>query len=138
MLQKLGVGSNNILPLPSVILDDPYLAFPSRDAQDRVDSPCQRAADSDLHPLSIFRMARNEIPEGHAPAVSVHKSIVPAEEVPPQPSPVGQNLQGFEHNLDLFFAPDLAQDWQLSEMLLDSGTACEGSISWIGMPQTGL
>ncbi|KAH7268537.1 fungal-specific transcription factor domain-containing protein [Fusarium solani] len=138
MLQKLGVDSNNILPLPSVILDDPYLAFPSRDTQNGVEAPSQRAADSDLHPLSIFRMARNEIPEGHAPAVSVRKSPAPAEEVPPQPPQLDEDLHGFEQNLDLFFAPDLAQDWQLAEMLLDSGTVGDGPISWIGMPQPGL
>ncbi|KAJ4168718.1 hypothetical protein NW754_010646 [Fusarium falciforme] len=138
MLQKLGVDSNNILPLPSVILDDPYLAFPSRDTQIGVDAPSQRAADSDLHPLSIFRMARNEIPEGHAPAVSVRKSPVPTEEVPLQPPQLDQDLHGFEQNLDLFFAPDLAQDWQLAEMLLDSGTVGDGPISWIGMSQPGL
>ncbi|RSM06558.1 hypothetical protein CEP52_005718 [Fusarium oligoseptatum] len=138
MLQKLGVDSNNILPLPSVILDDPYLAFPRRDTQNGVEAPSQRAADSDLHPLSIFRMARNKIPEGHAPAVSVRKSPVAAEEVLMPPPPVDQDLNGFEQNLDLFFAPDLAQDWQLAEMLLDSGTVGDGPISWIGMPQAGL
>ncbi|KAF4453133.1 hypothetical protein F53441_4130 [Fusarium austroafricanum] len=138
MLQKLGVNSNNILPLPNVILDDPYLAFPNRESE----MEPQRAADSDLHPLSIFRMARKEIPEGHVPVVPVHKrssattDVLPVMEQPPQVNGV-IGIEGFGHNLDMFFLPDVARDWQIAEMLLESGPDGDGPMSWIGMSQMG-
>ncbi|KAH8665477.1 fungal-specific transcription factor domain-containing protein [Ilyonectria robusta] len=134
MLQKLGVDSNHILPLPNVILDDPYLAFPNRDAE----TP-QRAADSDLHPLSIFRMARKEIPEGHVP-------VEPSKANSSSTSDVLQviedlivgaaGMEGLSQKLDMFFTPDLARDWDVTEMILGSGTD-DGPISWNGMTQTG-
>ncbi|KAF4963495.1 hypothetical protein FSARC_8504 [Fusarium sarcochroum] len=136
MLQKLGVNSNNILPLPNVILDDPYLAFPNRDSE----MEPHRAADSDLHPLSIFRMARREIPEGHVPVVPVHNrssaitNVLPIMDEQPQ---VDEAIEGFGHNLDMFFMPDSSRDWQVAEMLLESGTDGDGPMSWIGMSQMG-
>ncbi|KAL6922498.1 hypothetical protein FSST1_006524 [Fusarium sambucinum] len=138
VLQKLGVNSNIILPLPNVILDDPCLAFPNRESEVEP----QRAADSDLHPLSIFRMARKEIPEGHLPVVPVlsrspdttDASVLPIMEQEPQ---LDGAFEEFGHNLDMFFMPDLARDWQVAEMLLESGTNGDGPMSWIGMSQMG-
>lgn len=69
MLEKLGVSSNNILPLPNVILEDPYLLlFNTAEAPG---TPPQAAPDYVLNPLSIYRMARNKIPERHAPENAV-------------------------------------------------------------------
>lgn len=69
MLEKLGVSSNNILPLPNVILEDPYLAL--FDSETGPGTPSQAAPDYVLNPLSIYRMARNKIPERHAPESKV-------------------------------------------------------------------
>ncbi|KAM5341307.1 hypothetical protein ACJ41O_014338 [Fusarium nematophilum] len=134
MLQKLGVNSNNILPLPNVILDDPYLSFPNRDAE----TP-QRAADSDLHPLSIFRMARKEIPEGHAPVESARgrPSFDDMPQAVEQPIQVDEGAEGVGLQFDMFFTPDLARDWDIAEMILESGTDGDGPISWTGMSQMG-
>ncbi|KAF5010277.1 hypothetical protein FDECE_3562 [Fusarium decemcellulare] len=137
ILQKLGVDSNNILPLPNVILDDPHLAFPSRDSQD---GPGSQAADSDLHPLSIFRMARKEVPEGHVLVSSERRSPASADSVPQpveQLPQIDEGMEGFGHNLDMFFAPELARDWQVSEMILESGADSNGLLSWLGMSQMG-
>lgn len=75
MLEKLGVSSNNILPLPNVIIDDPYLAL----FNTRTDpgTPPQAAPDYVLNPLSIYRMARNEIPERHAPENIIPPALAP-------------------------------------------------------------
>ncbi|KAH6974701.1 fungal-specific transcription factor domain-containing protein [Ilyonectria destructans] len=134
ILQKLGVDPNHILPLPNIILDDPYLAFPNRDTE----AP-QRAADSDLHPLSIFRMARKEIPEGHVP-------VEPSTANPSSTSGVLQvikdlilgaaGMEGLSQKLNMFFTPDLARDWDLTEMILGSGTD-DGPILWNSMTQMG-
>ncbi|KAH7144225.1 fungal-specific transcription factor domain-containing protein [Dactylonectria estremocensis] len=135
MLQTLGVNANHILPLPNVILDDPYLAFPNRDAE----AP-QRAADSDLHPLSIFRMARKEIPEGHVPVESSQanpSSTNDILQVVEQPILVAAGMEGLGHNLDMFFTPDLARDWDVAEMIHGSIIDGDGPISWTGMAQMG-
>lgn len=83
MLEKLGVSSNNILPLPNVILDDPYLAL----FNTRTDpgTPPQAAPDYVLNPLSIYRMARNEIPERHAP-----ENIIPSAQASRSSSRIAQ------------------------------------------------
>ena len=71
MLEVLGVDSNSILPLPNVILNDPYLALLSRNqhGSSMPGTPPQSAPDYMyvLNPLFIFRMARHSILEGHAP-----------------------------------------------------------------------
>lgn len=153
-MEKLGVDSNNVLPLPNIILDDPYLALLGRNQQSVPGTPPQSAPDYVLNPLSIFRMARNEIPEGHAPdgtiahsdsvdtPVHSHGSTGPVtQEVPPLVDQTQQDLYGnmecFGHNLDMFFAPDQGLDWQSAEMIVGSGMDSDGLLPWIGTSQMG-
>lgn len=44
-------------------------------------------------------------------------------------------MEGLSQKLDMFFTPDLARDWDVTEMILGSGTD-DGPISWNGMTQT--
>lgn len=154
MLEKLGVDSNNVLPLPNIILDDPYLALLGRNQQSVPGTPPQSAPDYVLNPLSIFRMARNEIPEGHAPdgtiahsdsvdtPVHSHGSTGPVpQEVPSLVDQNQQDMYGnmecFGHNLDMFFAPDQRLDWQSADMIVGSGMDSDGLLPWIGTSQMG-
>lgn len=157
MLGKLGVDSNSILPLPNVILDDPYLALLSRNQRSAPGTPPQSAPDYVLNPLSIFRMARKEIPEGHAPestitysdsasTPSVHRStaVSAEEDLPPttinqpqQQQHIYESMDGFGHNLDMFFAPDPALDWQSADTIVGSGMDSDGLLPWVGTSQMG-
>lgn len=76
MLEKLGVDSNSIRPWPNIVLDDPYLVRldPSKRRRRGSGTGAQTAPDYILNPLSIFRMARHDIPEGHAPEGTVSPS----------------------------------------------------------------
>lgn len=167
MLEKLGVSSNNgqILPLPNVILDDPYLAlFNSRTVPG---TPPQAAPDYVLNPLSIYRMARNEIPERHAP-----ESTVSPAQSQDQSTPIGQgwpngqlseatntaqleevpmsddnqnmlheqmyaSMEGFGPNLDMFFAPDQDMDWLAADEAVVGTGLDEGILPWMGSSQIG-
>lgn len=154
MLEKLGVDAENILPLPNIILDDPYLALLGRNQQSIPGTPSQSAPDYVLNPLSIFRMARNEIPEGHAPEGTIahsdsvdtpvhsHGSTGHITQQLQQPIEQTQEdmyggLEGFGHNLDMFFAPDQVLDWQSAEMIVGSGMDSDGLLPWVGTSQMG-
>lgn len=68
MLGKIGVGLNGSIGGPSIVLDEPY----EQDAADEEErsqpgTPVQSAPDYVLNPLSIYRMARKNIIEKHAP-----------------------------------------------------------------------
>lgn len=155
MLEQLGVDSNNVHPLPNVILDDPYLALLSRNPQSAPGTPPQSAPDYVLNPLSIFRMARKEIPEGHAPESTVTQSASSlgtpsvqrstSDELSPLMHHQSQELytnnsveDGFDQNLDMFFTPDPALlNWQPAEMVVGSGLDGDGLMPWIGASQMG-
>lgn len=153
MLAKLGVDSDNILPLPNVILDDPYLAALDRSRRNSPSSPPQSAPDYVLNPLSIFRMARKEIPDGHSPELrgaSSSKSPVQTRLTPSNyvASSLGHGSQntdgnsdtygsigGFSFDLDSFFTPDLSFDWTPAELAIGSGLDGGDLLSWIGASQ---
>lgn len=167
MLEKLGVSSNSILPLPNVILDDPYLAL--FNGGSAPGTPPQTAPDYVLNPLSIYRMARNEIPERHAPESASQYQSSTLDETSPGtiPNPLQQtpfttdsgyhyqaheegreamdisqedmyaSMEGFGPNLDMFFAPEQNVDWQSSEMVVGSGMEAGGLLPWMGPSQMG-
>lgn len=74
MLRKLGVESSSIQRQPHAVLNDPYLESFGPGRSDESGPPLQAAPDYVLNPLSIFRMARNDIPERHAPE-TVHSNL---------------------------------------------------------------
>ena len=151
MLEKLGVHSNKIHPLPNIILDDPYLALLERGKAGVPGSPSRSAPDYVLNPLSIFRMARSDIPEGQADSVS---TPMPSKDTPsasgmnemPELVPMGrgahdgdaavmyESVEGFA-GLDMFFAPDQGLDWQATEMVVGSGMDGDGLLPWVGATQ---
>ncbi|KAG9249616.1 uncharacterized protein F5Z01DRAFT_473842 [Emericellopsis atlantica] len=145
MLEALGVDSNSILPLPNVILNDPYLALLSRNQHGSMPgTPPQSAPDYVLNPLSIFRMARHSIPEGHAPenapvAAARGSRTLPAgdpelEMSSMQHQDMYESMEGFGHNLDMFFAPpDSTLDWQSADMIVGNGVDNTGGLlPWAG------
>lgn len=157
-MEKLGINSNNILPLPNVVLDDPYLALLDKNRRDVPESSPQSAPDLVLNPLSIFRMARSHIPEGHALESAPRDLSQPAgaqtaltalsggttavEHPMSSPNDVGgeaynNTFEDFGLDLDMFFAPDAELNWQSAEMVVGSGVEGDGVMPWVGMSQLG-
>lgn len=120
MLRRLGVDSNSILPRPDLVLYDPYINNLEASLAARPGSPSQGAPDYVLNPLSIFRMARNDIPERHAPRNAYTGPDLDAQRLP----------EDFDLDMDLFFAPDLAWNWQPAQTILASREANEGLLPW--------
>jgi hypothetical protein len=154
MLKKLGVESNSIRPWPNIILDDPYLALLGQNRTSAPGTPPQTAPDYVLNPLSIFRMARNDIPERHAPENTIspsphtpaQKSTSSIDDVPDPSSIVGNptecnevyaTAEGFGPNLDMFFMSNLSWDWQPAETVVGSGIEGEGLLPWVESSQIG-
>jgi hypothetical protein len=156
LLQRLGVDSNNVLPLPQVILNDPYLALMDRGQYVNPGVPPQSAPDYVLNPLSIFRMARARIPEGHSPeSTPGHSSSLhtrPQERIFTDDTSTAEgstahsgdgsnemfgSLDDFGQNLDLFFANDSDFDWHSAEMVVGSNMHGDGLLPWIGTSQMG-
>lgn len=147
---KLGVDSNNVHPLPNIILDDPYLALMSEDKRSVPGTPKQSAPDYVLNPLSIFRMARNEIPEGHAPETTstrsadtpvltrnMTRSTRSVEEPVALSEMYGSMDTGFGSNMNMFFTPNLEMDWHSADMVVGSGMEGDGLLPWVGTSQLG-
>lgn len=155
MLKNLGVDSNSVHPLPNIILDDPFLALMSKDRRSIPGTPKQSAPDYVLNPLSIFRMARSEIPEGHAPeSTTTRSSETPvlnnptsSSHTPRSARPLDQPQEpsdgygsvesGFGSNLGMFFTPNLEMDWHSADMVVGSGMEGEGLLPWVGTSQLG-
>lgn len=152
MLEKLGVDSNSIRPCPSVVLDDPYLVRLDPSRRSAQGTVSQTAPDYVLNPLSIFRMARNDIPEGHAPDGTLPPSndlLTPANtgstgDVPNLSNAVDElhranniygSMEGISPNLDMFFTSDLDWDWQPAETVVGSGMEGGGLLPWVGTSQ---
>ncbi|KAK5535011.1 hypothetical protein LTR23_008053 [Exophiala sp. CCFEE 6169] len=147
MLEKLGVASNNISPQPHVVLDDPYLAVFGPGGSSAPGTPPQTAPDYVLNPLSIFRMARNDIPERHAPentratpsavggmASTAGLSLSP--EISNQRDSSNDQVLTFGQALDTFFTPNLTWDWQPMETAVGSGMDSEGLLPWVDSSYT--
>ena len=157
MLEKLGINSNNILPLPNVILDDPYLALLDKSRKGAPETSPQTAPDYILNPLSIFRMARSHISEGNTLASTPRSSqpiasredtqIVLSEATPAversmsNPDVFSDDAynpeESFGLDLDMFFASDAGLDWQSAETVVSWGVEGDGLVPWMGMPQLG-
>ncbi|VUC24396.1 unnamed protein product [Clonostachys rosea] len=157
ILEKLGVDSNNVLPLPNVILDDPYLARLTRESVHG--TPSQAAPDYVLNPLSIYRMARNQIPERHQPesvasrsepsSTPANSNLAPSDEAyptqtgttpvqqRPEPRDAYTGLDTPGPNLDMFFAPPAGLDWQPVDIVVGSDMGAEGLLPWVGTSQMG-
>lgn len=43
--------------------------------------------------------------------------------------------EGFDFNLDMFFAPNIALDWQPPETIVGSSMEGEGLLPWVMAPQ---
>ena len=65
MLQKIGFGSGAVSTNQSIVPDEPYPI--DQNERSAPGTPVQSAPDYVLNALSIYRMARNAIPEKHAP-----------------------------------------------------------------------
>lgn len=142
MLERLGVASSNIHPLPNLVLDDPYLAFGSGRSS-APGKPPQTAPDYVLNPLSIFRMARNDIPERHAPektrttpsGVGSTASTGPLSASPALAHPPDLDAHAAQYlgpGLDPFFAPNLTWNWHPTETAVGSGMDSDGLLPWVG------
>ena len=148
MLEKLGVDSNSIQPWPSVVLEDPYLTL----GESAPGTPPQTTPDYVLNPLSIFRMARNDIAERHAPENrftprddSAALSNTTCTDGEPNIPGIALDSTGTNNiydptdplplNLDMFFKPDLAWDWQPAETIVGSGMEGEELLPWVGSSQ---
>jgi hypothetical protein len=109
-----------------------------------------------LNPLSIFRMARNDIPEGHAPEQTPDPGCEPREwrypvyseessTLPPtieqtrEANEIYNSFDNFGANLGQFFAADtsLGVNWQSAEMIVGSGMEGDGLLPWIPASQLG-
>lgn len=143
MLDKLGVASDNISPQPNVILDDPYLARFGPGGRSAPGTPPQAAPDYVLNPLSIFRMARNDVPERHAPenTRSTQSGIGSTASTGPMSISPGftteqelsdNSAQLFGPGLDTLLKTDLTWNWQPMETVVDSGMDSEGLLPWVG------
>ncbi|KEF61264.1 uncharacterized protein A1O9_02829 [Exophiala aquamarina CBS 119918] len=139
ILEKLRVASDSISPQPQLVLDDPRESTPG--------TPSQAAPGYVLNPLSIFRMARSDIPERHAPEKRHNTPIdtggpalAPGRAVSPGISDQRDlNIdsgQAFGPNLDMFITPNLTWDWQPMETAVGSGMDSEGLLPWVDTSYT--
>ncbi|KIW47518.1 uncharacterized protein PV06_00211 [Exophiala oligosperma] len=144
MLEKLGVASDSISPQPQLVLDDPYLANFGAGRDSTPGTPSQTAPDYVLNPLSIFRMARSDIPERHAPEKTHNTPIdtgssSAALAAPGHNDQQDSNIdqgQAFGPNLDMFITPNLIWDWQPMETAVGSGMNSEGLLPWVDTSYT--
>ena len=143
MLKKLDVASSNIQPQPHLVLDDPYLALFGAGGGSAPGTPPQTAPDYVLNPLSIFRMARNDIPERHAPennrptpsgvgstGPSTGLSLT-SPGVPGYVDLVNDSADCFGPGLDVF-CNNLTWDWQPMDTAVGSGMDADGLLPWVG------
>lgn len=146
MLRKVGVDSGSIRLRANVVLEDPYLSALSLEEASETAIPLQSAPDYVLNPLSIYRMARNQIPERHAaegtvshsPSCQSHANNVSPESMQLPGTQSYSDPNDFDCNnadLSMFFAPDLGWDWQPAETVLASGMNDDGILPWIGGAQ---
>lgn len=146
MLKKLDVASSNIQPQPHIVLDDPYLALFGAGGSSAPGTPPQTAPDYVLNPLSIFRMARNDIPERHAPennrptpsgigSTTSTGLSSSSPGIPNQQDMVDNSTEYFGPGLDVFSTHNLTWDWQPMDTAVGSGMSADGLLPWVGTSQ---
>ncbi|OAL31971.1 hypothetical protein AYO22_00841 [Fonsecaea multimorphosa] len=143
MLEKVCVNSE-ILER-SIIPDDPYMPNPNdMDRPSFPGTPAQTSPDYVLNPLSIYRMARKEIPEKHAPEKTSspstsslqqsqhtgHQQLRVTDGFATFPADLTVDLSADEQasldELQEFFTTDLGWTWQPAETAVESSTEVGG------------
>ncbi|KAL4898550.1 fungal-specific transcription factor domain-containing protein [Aspergillus ambiguus] len=151
MLDRSGIGSEVVAQ--NSVPDDPYQPFGEEDDQSESvpGTPVQSAPDYVLNPLSIFRMARKQIPERHAPekaaTSSTPNSARPESNAdtdrPSATSTIEDNPttclsndsetgQSSIEALQTLFMSDLGWAWQPADTAVGSGIEGAGLLPWAG------